>query len=625
MGSISDDFKRINDEDFYTNDNGEPAEAFTISGVFKSLNSKEAGIFLEWLSFNDEGNYELRLKFDVRKKVNDGNQFFTDTKLVAGDDSNGHPLTSRARSFLKATYLKALRNADDELTPGFRSHLPQMLMANSVFKDKENSEKQLVNILDEANKRIEGFFSENKKTTNISGFPEYESINNQLTGVLSKLYDKKDQSKSNTSFHLPQANLFQILKQLSLNPDNVNIGLGNMNLLFIATELALLNNHVQTTVFGPNIMLIEELEAHLHVQAQIRLIKYIENYLKNQSDEVNTQFILTSHSVEVTASIDQRCLIYMYGGNAYPMDETDTSLNNEDYNFLNRFLDATKCNLFFAKGLILVEGYAENILLPALAELMGYPLYDNGISIVNVGGRSFENYIKLFSRSNDKNSISLPIAVVRDSDIRPFTYRVNDDNYQNLLEKIANVDEINKQEMNKNFESFGKLIKAINVKYMSDNKKALINITRQLLNDSERKRLQEEKEEKQQNEFNVYNANSQTFVSPDWTLEFSLLHSPLRKLLVESAYEISYKKNNSDRQIEQFNKNYEKNSEETLISFFEWFEKNVSKSIVAQLLAEKILSLGNEDKIELKESLQENQYCKYLIDSVKYAANMNGE
>lgn len=78
------------------------------------------------------------------------------------------------------------------------------------------------------------------------------------------------------------------------------------------------------------------------------------------------------------------------------MSQSDTLLDAEDYEFLERFLDATKSNLFFAKGLIFVEGDAENLLLPAFAELIGYPLHEYGISIVNIGNTAFERYVKLF-------------------------------------------------------------------------------------------------------------------------------------------------------------------------------------------------------------------------------------
>ena len=54
-----------------------------------------------------------------------------------------------------------------------------------------------------------------------------------------------------------------------------------------------------------------------------------------------------------------------------PLAQGMTKLEPDDYAFLRRFLDATKANLFFARGLVIVEGDAENILLPAIAAKMG--------------------------------------------------------------------------------------------------------------------------------------------------------------------------------------------------------------------------------------------------------------
>jgi putative ATP-dependent endonuclease of OLD family len=47
-----------------------------------------------------------------------------------------------------------------------------------------------------------------------------------------------------------------------------------------------------------------------------------------------------------------------------------TKLEKKDYKFLDTFLDVTKSNLFFAKGVILVEGWAEEILIPVIAEVL---------------------------------------------------------------------------------------------------------------------------------------------------------------------------------------------------------------------------------------------------------------
>lgn len=47
---------------------------------------------------------------------------------------------------------------------------------------------------------------------------------------------------------------------------------------------------------------------------------------------------------------------------AYPLTKGMTKLNDSDYLYLQNFLDVTKSNLFFAKGIILVEGWAEELI-----------------------------------------------------------------------------------------------------------------------------------------------------------------------------------------------------------------------------------------------------------------------
>ena len=144
VGDVSDDFQRIEDDDFYSAKSELDENAFQIEGLFRDLSEREAGIFLDWLSFDEEGNYELRLSLSVEKKKNDNGQMYIERKLVAGESNSSMPLSASARSFLKATYLKPLRNANDELTPGFRSHLPKMLMAHSTFSgDSQSKEDRL--------------------------------------------------------------------------------------------------------------------------------------------------------------------------------------------------------------------------------------------------------------------------------------------------------------------------------------------------------------------------------------------------------------------------------------------------------------------------------------------------
>ena len=95
--------------------------------------------------------------------------------------------------------------------------------------------------------------------------------------------------------------------------------------------------------------------------------------------------------------------------------------------FLEKFLDVTKSNLFFAKGVILVEGWAEEILIPSLAKAIGIDLTAKGVSVVNIGNVGFDHYSNIFLRKNAP-FMDIPVAVVTDCDVRE--YEENGDEYQ---------------------------------------------------------------------------------------------------------------------------------------------------------------------------------------------------
>ena len=109
----------------------------------------------------------------------------------------------------------------------------------------------------------------------------------------------------------------------------------------------------------------------------------------------------------------------MKNRSGYDLSEGKTGLQKGDYLFLQRFLDSTKANLFFAKGIIMVEGDAENILIPVIADILGYPLEKYGISIVNVGSTAFLRYSGIMVRK-DGTDIGIPVSVITDGDVRPY-------------------------------------------------------------------------------------------------------------------------------------------------------------------------------------------------------------
>ncbi|WP_301358033.1 ATP-dependent nuclease [Enterococcus spodopteracolus] len=621
LGTVSEDFDRIQDEDFYCNSEGFFSENFFIEGIFDDLDTNEAGLFLEWLSFNEKGNYQLRLILEVTKKKNDNGQEFIERQLLAGEKNCENKIDSRARSLLRATYLKPLRDANSELRPGFKSRLAQILRAHSSFKQLPEEKHALESVMEKANFEIESYFSEE--------YEEGKSIKSDIESILSEFYDVKDSGKANTDFSVTPANLKSILNKLSLNSNSINLGLGNMNLLFIATELLLLNNSASINSVGPHVTLIEELEAHLHTQAQIRLVKYLEQVVKKGE---TTQFILTSHSTHLVSSISPKNLIYLNNGNAYPLSHQYTLLENEDYEFLERFLDSTKSNLFFAKGLILVEGDSEMLLIPAIAELIGLPLHQYGISLVNIGGTSFERYIKLFS-TNDSPSINLPISLVTDVDVRPIIYfenedkliyQINNDNMQEV-EILIGKSLIDYDGNETEYTSIESLMEAFEIEDSVSQKK-LTKITKQTPSDKAIKEEIKRKMKSVQEKYAKYNANLNISISPEWTLEYCLLQSPLQKLLKDSILETQYKKpfrSSTQKTIDSIEadlKNPEKKSTAIYLLFKRLNDKQVSKAIVAQRLASKILNLSEEEKRELREQILIDQYTDYLISAIIHAS-----
>lgn len=171
---------------------------------------------------------------------------------------------------------------------------------------------------------------------------------------------------------------------------SINPGLGTLNRLYIATEL--LNLH-RGNWDGVKLALIEELEAHLHPQAQMRVIEKLEQICEAGND---VQFILTTHSPNLASKLKLGDLILCQGNKAYPMGSDYTELEERNYVFLEKFLDVTKANLFFARGVIF------------------------GVSIVNVGGVQFLHYSKIFQRKNDGDEIDVPVSIVTDCDVHEY-------------------------------------------------------------------------------------------------------------------------------------------------------------------------------------------------------------
>ncbi len=390
------EYIKIETDDFYNN-----SDRLRIELKFKGFLDEEAKNFTEWFTWEGQGENStpiLRVFYDVRRK----DYKILPSEVRVGEDTEGNRLTAEAKEFLKITYLRPLRDAESGLVPKRNSRLSQILLGDNIFKVDNHF---LVNKFRNINDELKKYFNEGE------GSSIKENINKYIKGFYGQ--------EKEVIFDTASNDIKSILEKLSLLLSGEdNVGLGTLNRIFMATELLHLDKENRE---GLRLGLIEELEAHLHPQAQMQVIETLQKQNK-------VQLIITTHSPNLASKIKLENLIICNGNNAFPMGKDYTELKEDSYVFLEKFLDVTKSNLFFAKGVILVEGWAEEILIPSLAKAIGIDLTAKGVSVVNIGNVGFDHYSKIFLRKDGCSPMKIPVAVVTDCDVRE--YEVNGNEYQ---------------------------------------------------------------------------------------------------------------------------------------------------------------------------------------------------
>jgi putative ATP-dependent endonuclease of OLD family len=318
--------------------------------------------------------------------------------------------------------------------------------------DLENSEKEQV-----IDKRENNFFKGSKEVidslkgrVNIDAILEYSEYTGASAGGIPKFEGE-----------ISEAELLSALKLIITNITGIDIpathnGLGYNNLIFMALVLAKMQMDCSSYIGQENakvfpMLIIEEPEAHLHPSMQFKFLKFLRENI-NKAKQVRQLFIST-HSTHITAAVGLDEIICMYLDNtnrlnvAYPGKTFDLGRIEERKSkaFVERFLDATKSDMLFSNSVVFVEGIAEQILLHCFSEYEDKPLVDKHVSIINVGGRYFEHFLKLFnfdeSNPYKKHAINKKVACIIDSDptklsedhwveCYPFEAKENDEGYR---------------------------------------------------------------------------------------------------------------------------------------------------------------------------------------------------
>lgn len=534
------------EEDFYSG-----SSVMRIELYFDDMEA-EAFHFNEWLSYETiDGKLHPTLKLTYEVSIKNGRIIPSD--IYGGANGLEKQLKAEAKEYLKTTYLKPLRDARADLTPKQNSRLSQILKTHEAFHNKDE-EHLLLSLFEDFNANIANYFEgkdheNNDLTSDLKG----KELKGQIDAFMASFID----SNTATSFEVSPANIKSILEKLSLKVENVvKPGLGTLNKLFMATELLHLDKSEWT---GLKLCLVEELEAHLHPQAQMKVIESL------QAQE-GIQFILTSHSPNLTSKVKLENIILCHEGSAYPLGEKYTKLDKGagDYLYLERFLDVTKSNMFFAKSVVMVEGWSEEILLPALAKLMkkqgliNKDFTEAGVAIVNVASAEFMKFRKIFLR-NEGPELAIPVAIITDCDTRAYARK-----------------EVESKGTKKSYE----YIKVDQTEFLKESEDKL-------------KQLESEYDEQR----------VKVFVTKYWTLEYSLQQSHALGGIVKKV-------------LEEMHPQMDKTQTEKELAI-KLFNKSLCKTDFAYRLA-KYIDPDSYDYDPAIDLTQDDDYIRSLIDGVKY-------
>ncbi|AXE35468.1 ATP-dependent nuclease [Chromobacterium phragmitis] len=386
-------YPRLSEEDVHRPHGGTPSGDIVFEYVFSGLSLDDEADFLAALVPDAAGGLEAHIK--IRYSDPDKGGRLRAKRWCGEHEDVG--LTTDMMENLRGVYLPPLRDASQGLKPGRTSQLARLLQ---LLADDEG--------IKGINKALQDLDGELKAHLPIAN--THEAINTRHKTMLGPhLAQLLEVGLSASDFKSLKSRLSLVVDALEIEQN----GLGFNNLIYMAVVLSELTKNPDSCYRG---LIVEEPEAHLHPQLQAVLLQYLQS-IQAVDGEKPVQLFVTSHSPNFASIADLNSLVCLVDTGAavetfLPRSVTFKKGKREK---LERYLDVTRAELFFARRVIFVEGAAELMMVDVLAKRMGYDLRQHGVSLISVEGLNFDSFLPLFGGK----ALKIPVAVLTDADPVP--------------------------------------------------------------------------------------------------------------------------------------------------------------------------------------------------------------
>lgn len=394
---------------------------------------------------NASGEEELQITYKFFPHTDDnGNKEYEFNIYKANDESRR--FGAYERKYLNIKVIKALRDVEGEMKNSRTSPIKKMLDEYSINKE------ELKRIADEYE----------KSGKDILNLDELIDLTNNINRRFSTILGNNNFDVSLQAMEIDPNRVLASLKLLMANRNSADISLGLNNILYISIVLQMLqdktvpsflkadtfnelkdkeNSQILINLYelkestgnyflkegitdtqmseiydfmninvpinkAVTILAIEEPEAHLHPVNQRLIYKDV---IKNSNNSV----LLTTHSTHITSIAPIESIVHLHekkGEGTVIHATADMPISEGEFLDVERYLDVKRGEIYLGKAVILVEGIAEEYLIPKFAEALGKRLDEKGIIVCNINCTNFTPYVKLLE------NLDIPYAVVTDGD-----------------------------------------------------------------------------------------------------------------------------------------------------------------------------------------------------------------